>query len=180
MKKTYLLLMVFWLVLTGIAWSGAYMTRSQALDLAFPAADRVETVNLYLDQEQVGEVERLTGSMLKSPIYTFYQGWAGDQVVGYATIEAATVRTHPETVMVVLTPQGQVRFVEVLAFFEPEEYLPSKRWLAQFVGQELSGNLRVGGEIQGITGATLSAQAITRQVRKVTALLGLLLKEQAR
>ncbi len=160
---------------TGPASGAAYTTKEEALKRAFPGAERVETVSLFLTPEETQEVTRLSGVPLDSSLYSFYAGKKGDEVVGYAAIEAATVRTLPETVMVVLDPEGKVRFVEVLAFFEPEEYLPPERWLKQFDGKVLSPQLRIGGEIQGITGATLSAQAITRQVRKTAALCRLLI-----
>ncbi len=161
-----------------ITASGAvYMSKDQALKLAFPEADRIETTNLFLTEEQLDQVQKASGVALESPIYTFYVGKKGDLTTGFAAIEAATVRTLPETVMVVLNPEGSVRFVEILAFFEPEEYRPPKRWLEQFKQVTLSPQLRVGGQIQGITGATLSAQAMARQVRK-TAALGRLLLEK--
>ncbi len=149
----------------------AYTTKAEALKFAFPDVERVETLNLFLTEAEVAGVAKKSGASLDSPLYTFYVGKSGESVTGYVAIEAATVRTHQETVMVTLNPDGEVRFVEILAFFEPEEYLPSKRWLDQFIDLQLSKQLRIGGDIQGITGATLSAQSVTRQVRKTAALL---------
>lgn len=150
--------------------AGVYHSRAEALRMAFPNQEEVKTVALFLTPEQVAQVEKATGERLKSPIQSFYIGYHGAKATGYAAIEAATVRTQPATVLVVLNPDGQVRFAEILAFFEPEEYRPARRWLDQFSGQSLSPQLRVGGDIQGITGATLSAQALSRQVRKSVAL----------
>ncbi len=171
---------IFFLLLTlalaRTAPAETFLSKSEALALAFPQADRVETLTIYLTPEESALVEKLSGARLDSPIYTFYQGQKGGATTGFAAIEAANVRTLPATIMVVLTPDGAVRFAEVLAFFEPREYLPSTRWLDQFKERTLDNSLRVGGEIQGISGATLSAQALTRQVRKSAALLQVLLK----
>ena len=123
----------------------------------------------------MAQVKRRSGVILDSAIYKFYVGKKNGEITGYAAIEAATVRTLPETVMVVLNADGTVRLAEILAFFEPSEYMPSKRWLNQFLGANLSPSLRIGGDIQGISGATLSAQAIARQVRKTAALGAILL-----
>ncbi len=160
-----------------LAFGGAYMSKKEALELAFPEAERVETLNLYLDETRIRKVSRLSGIPAVGAIHTFYVGKKGDLVTGYAAIEAAVVRTLPETLMIVLDPDGHVRRVEVLAFYEPEEYKPPVRWLAQFEGRILDSELRVGGAIHGITGATLSAQAVTRQVRKTVALLRVLREE---
>jgi len=144
--------------------------KEAALARAFPAAERIETRTLFLDAEQRAQAEQQSGTRIDSGLYSYYVGFHGDQVTGYAAIEAAVIRTQPATIMVVLNPDHSVRFVEILAFFEPPEYRPPQRWLAQFDRQHLNPQLRVGGDIQGITGATLSAHALTRQVRKVTAL----------
>jgi Na+-translocating ferredoxin:NAD+ oxidoreductase RnfG subunit len=162
----------------SIAQGKVYLPKGDALQLAFAGADEIETVNLYLTEEEMKEVSRASGASVDSALYTFYVGKKEGQTLGYAAIEAATVRTLPETVMVAMNPDGSVGFVEILAFFEPEEYKPSKRWLDQFQGERLNANLRVGGDIQGLTGATLSAQAITRQVRKSSAMLRLFLERR--
>ncbi len=178
MKYFSVLLLTLFLALPLICWGGALMSKDAALKLAFPSADTVETTNLFLTEAEMEQVKKRSGVALKSALYTFYVGKKGEEVIGYAAIEAATVRTLPETVMVVLNTDGTVQFTEILAFFEPQEYMPSQRWLAQFKGVFLSPTLRVGGEINGMSGATLSAQAITRQVRKTAALCAILLAGQ--
>jgi hypothetical protein len=175
MKYFYALLLSLFIALPLMSWGGALMSKDAALILAFPDAETVETVNLFLTKEEMAQVKRRSGVVLDSAIYKFYVGKKDGETIGYAAIEAATVRTLPETVMVVLNADGTVRFTEILAFFEPSEYMPPKRWLDQFRGIDLTSELRVGGQIQGISGATLSAQAITRQVRKTTALCAILL-----
>lgn len=156
------------------ARAGTYMNKDQALKLAFPTADAVETKTLYLTGEQKSRLAALSGAAPESAIHTFYRGRDAGTVTGYAAIEATTVRTLPQTLLVALTPDCRVRFVEVLAFFEPAEYKPPGRWLDQFREASLSPGLRVGGDLQGITGATLSARSVARQVRKTTALCSFL------
>ncbi len=171
--RWYAAVAILCLTTTG-AWARTYLTKTQALELAFPDADRVEAQSLFLTEEQVSRVEARSGATLDGRLFTLYVGERQGEAVGCAVIEAATVRTLPQTLLVVLGPDGAVRLVRVLAFFEPEEYRPPPRWLDQFRGRRLSPGLRLGGEIQGITGATLSAQAVARQVRKAAALCELL------
>jgi Na+-translocating ferredoxin:NAD+ oxidoreductase RnfG subunit len=72
--------------------------------------------------------------------------------------------------MTVLEPDGSVRSVRVLAFHEPEDYLPPSRWFAQFEAKRLDSNLRLRRGVHAISGATLSAQATTRSVRRALAI----------
>ena len=62
-----------------------------------------------------------------------------------------------------------MRSLRVLAFHEPLDYLPADRWYAQFGDKSLSESLRLGGDVHGVVGATLSARATTRGVRRVLA-----------
>ncbi|HEY5659095.1 MAG TPA: FMN-binding protein, partial [Myxococcota bacterium] len=107
---------------------------------------------------------------LDSRLVRIYTGFEKGAVVGYAFIDVHTVRTLPEAFLVVLTPEGAVRSLRVLAFHEPLEYKPSDRWYLQFEEKSLAEPLRLGGDVHGIVGATLSARATTRGVRKALAL----------
>ncbi|MCD6190216.1 MAG: FMN-binding protein, partial [Sulfurimonas sp.] len=51
--------------------------------------------------------------------------------------------------------------IEIIAFNEPLEYLPSDKWNSQFENVSTDKMLRVSKEIPTITGATLSARSIT-------------------
>ncbi|MGH9424933.1 MAG: FMN-binding protein, partial [Terriglobia bacterium] len=88
------------------------------------------------------------------------------------------VRTLPETFLIVLTPAGNIQKLLVLAFYEPQEYLPSDRWLRQFDQKTLDPNLRLQHDIHGIAGATLSARAVTSGVRKALALFQVLREQR--
>lgn len=170
------LMLTFGLLLTNTVTAATHMNKEQALELAFPAADQIETLNLFLTPEQLAQVGRTTGVQAESSLYTFYVGKRNGEVLGYAAIESSRVRTLPQTMLVVIATDGTVMRAEILAFFEPPEYQPSLRWLQQFFGVTLTPDLRIGGQIQGLTGATLSAQSVARQVRKTLAMAQLITK----
>jgi len=52
---------------------------------------------------------------------------------------------------------------------EPEDYLPSGRWLQQFPGRRLE-DLGARQGLRALTGATLSSRAVTQAARRVLAL----------
>ena len=83
-------------------------------------------------------------------------------------------RTQAEALLVVISPDGSVVSTRMLAFYEPHDYLPPKRWLRQFDERTLTPDLRVGGRVHGIAGATLSTRAVTNSVRRALALHALL------
>ena len=158
------------LCLSGTAHAKVFYSKKEALALAFPEADRVDERSILLDDEQARRVEQLAKSRLESRLVRIYTGYRKSERLGYAFIDVHTVRTLPEAFMVVLTPAGAVRDLRLLAFHEPLEYMPSARWYRQFEAKTLEAPLRLGGDVHGIVGATLSSRAATEGVRRALAL----------
>lgn len=166
------------LVFVAPASATVYHSRSEALELAFPSADRIESKTYILNPDQVERIQQSSRGEVESKLVKVYTGMKGDEVLGYAFIDTHTVRTMPEAFMVVLSPNGIVRSLRVLAFYEPREYQPNNRWYAQFEQVSAGQSLRVGGDIHGIAGATLSARATTRGVRRALAFYEILVASE--
>ena len=158
------------LAVAAPAAAEVFLSQREALALAFPDADRVEKKSVVLDDAQVAVVEKQSGAPLDSKLVTLHQAFRGKELLGYALIEIHTVRTLPEAFLVVLTPDGHVASLRMLAFYEPSEYKPSTRFLSQFDAHGLEPELRLGGVIHGIAGASLSSRAVTTGVRRSLAL----------
>ena len=156
------------------AWCGGaqaevFHSRESALRLAFPDADTVDKRELFLSSEEAAAAEQAGRVKLQSRLVTVYVGRREGRVLGYAFIETHKVRSLPETVLVVVEPDGSARALHILAFHEPPEYAPSQEWLAQFQGRPLDDDLSLRGDIDAITGATLTANALTASVRRLLA-----------
>jgi hypothetical protein len=153
-----------------------YYSKSEALDSASPGADQVDSRTIVLNDEQASAIQSLAKAKLETRLITVYTGVKDGEIVGYAFIDIHNVRTLPEAFLIVLSPEGEIESLQVLAFYEPEEYLPSEGWLAQFDRRVLDDQLRLGGEIHGIAGSTLSARAVTDGVRRSLAIFELIVK----
>jgi hypothetical protein len=148
---------------------GLYLNQEQALRVAFPEGTDVERKSVFLDAGMVEAIEKLAKAKVESGVVTFYMGKQDGQPTGYAFFSNHMVRTMPETIMTVVNPDGTVQMVELLAFYEPDDYRPPKRWLSLFSRQKLDNDLRVKRGIRNLTGATLTAQAVTDSVRRTLA-----------
>jgi hypothetical protein len=153
----------------GSAEARLHQTRDEALRGVFPAA-RIETLTAYLTPALVESVRALARAHYTAPRCTYYEASRGDTLLGRAYIDTHVVRTMPEALLVAVGPEGRVLAVEILAFHEPEDYLPPRRWWQRLGGRTLSPHLRPGDGVDAITGATLSARAATEAVRRALAL----------
>jgi hypothetical protein len=152
------------------AYGRVYLTLEEALALAFGEEAEIERGTVYLTEEQREQAEELAGEELPSGIAHPYTARdAKGDLIGTAWIDSHRVRTLRETVMVVVAPDQRVKRVELLAFAEPEDYVPRASWYGQFVGRRLDDELDLRRGIRGVTGATLTARATTSCVRRALA-----------
>ena len=148
------------------------LTQEEALALAFPDSVIAERRTAYLNDEQLARARDLAGDnvAIDQGVVTFYLGRRGDTPTGAAYFDAHRVRTKNEVVMVVVDPDRRIRRVEVLKFTEPPEYRAPAGWIEQLHGHALTEALSLSGEIDNMTGATLTARALTRASRRALAL----------
>lgn len=147
------------------------VTQEEALRLAFPGAT-VERRTAYLDEAQLREARRGAGPgvEVKQRVVTYYVASKDGRPQGAAYFDAHRVRTLGEVLMLVVDPEARVQRIEVLRFAEPPEYRASQRWLEQFTGEGLAPELSLRKGIVNMTGATLTANAVTQAARRVLAL----------
>lgn len=146
-----------------------FKTQEEALTEAFASADTVIRSTLFLDSAQLETLQNMSKSKFHSKIITYYMGMEGEKVLGFAFFETQVVRTKKAVIMVTVSPDRAIKSVEVLAFMEPLDYLPSANWFELFRGKTLTPGLWPGKEIHAVTGATLSVRAFTLCVRRALA-----------
>lgn len=162
------------LVLLAALWASSshavtYLTQAEALAQAFPDA-RVERQGHVLTDEQMAAAAKLAGAKLPSALAAAYVATRDGAVVGTAYFDAHRIHSLPQTLMIVVNPDGAVADVVVLAFAEPPKYRAPAPWMKQFPGRKLDDRLNLKQDIQGISGATLTARATTKAVRRALAL----------
>lgn len=146
------------------------MTQQEALTAAFPAGAKVTRQTFFLTKQQIDDARRESGVAFDQQLVIRYIGTVGDKIAGYAYFDTHRVRTEPETVMIVVTPDGRVDRIDILSFEEPTDYFPKKRWVDQILGRHLDSELSLNKAIRPLSGASLTAQAIVNASRKVLAL----------
>ncbi len=161
-----------------VASAKVFVSQNQALREAFPDATRIERETKVVIGDEYDRIKAITKDDRPAKVVVIHTAYRDDLLLGYGHIDVHNVRTKPEAFLVVLTPDGVVRSVRVLAFHEPLDYLPTDRWYGQFAGKTRQDRLRVGGDIHGVVGATLSTQAASDGVRRMLAYYEVLLKAE--
>jgi Na+-translocating ferredoxin:NAD+ oxidoreductase RnfG subunit len=165
-----LLATLAFLAAASAAAAPVYSSREQALARAFPPPATVERKAFFLTDAEREKASRAARSKIGSALVIAYVAKGPNGPLGTGYFDTHGVRTMPETILVTVKPDGALSGVEVVAFGEPEDYLPRRNWLKLFPGRRLDDDLTVGRGLAHVTGATLTTRAITDAVRRVLAI----------
>ena len=144
-----------------------FLTKKQALEIAFPDADKVKRVKKWLTDEQKKTIGELCFQKIESRRMSFYAGMHDGVPIRYVLFDHQIGKSYPISYMVVLNLDGTVRDVEILVYREPrgwEVRYPS--FMDQFTGSTADTDFR---NINTITGATLSVNAMVKGVSRASA-----------
>jgi transcriptional regulator of nitric oxide reductase len=93
-----------------------------------------------------------------------------DTVLGFAQVRNVRGKDQPITYLVAVDAAGRLRDVDILVYREPYGgEVAYEAWRKQFRGKGPDAPLVVGRDIQGISGATISVNAVTLGVRRAVA-----------
>ena len=154
-----------------------FYSKNEAMELAFGKGTPVETLSLFPDDEQIAKIQALAKTKLESGLFSFYVSKTQDKINRYVAIETNNVRTKPETLMIVLSADGQLQDVVTLAFHEPPEYQPPEHWYSSLFKRPLAA-MDFSQGVDGISGATLSTRSALTSIRKVMAMYEIMIKPQ--
>jgi hypothetical protein len=169
-RRRRLHLLIAAALVAATADARVYMTQQQALASAFPAGAKVTRQAVFLTKQQLADARNESGVSVDDQLVIRYVGTMGDRVAGYAYFDTHRVRTLPETVMIVVSPESRVARIEILSFEEPSDYFPKRRWIDQLTGRKLDSELALNRAVRPLSGASLTAQAIVNASRKVLAI----------
>ena len=143
------------------------LTKKEALEVAFPGADKIKKDRVWLTKEQILAIEEINMFKLVENRFTFYQGIKNGKPMGAMLIDNIIGKSFPITFMTVLNTDGTVRDVEIMIYRESQGWeVKYDSFLSQFFGKDSSSDRR---KILTITGATLSVNALKLGVYKAMA-----------
>jgi Na+-translocating ferredoxin:NAD+ oxidoreductase RnfG subunit len=160
----------------AVAYATQYLTVEQAQRQLFPAAERFAPAALQISSETRARVAAESG-VADGGEPRVWRAVHGDTLLGSFIVDEVIGKHELITYAVAIDPQGIVRGIEILEYRETRGgEVRDPRWRAQFVGKGARDALRLGEDIQNLSGATLSSRHITDGVRRLVVLHRLALK----
>ena len=92
-----------------------------------------------------------------------------DTLIGLAILDNVKGKSQPITYAVFFDETGAVSQSHIIKYREPiGGQVSHKYWLGQFLGKSTDSEYQVGTDIDGISGATISVNAVTRGIHRCT------------
>lgn len=155
-----------------LGFAVVYLSREEALRELMPDADRFRDETIALTDAHRERLQTIMNGRVRDTEAIFWVGEREGQVIGYATVLNVIGKEQPITFMVAVASEGVVRGVQVLTYRESQgSEIRSRRFLGQFVGKTLAAPLKLGRDVHGISGASLSSRSTTYAVKKALALV---------
>ena len=128
----------------------------KAMQTEFNSAT-ISKKSMILTKKEHLAVQKEAKTAMKSKLFRVY--FAKDKGIGILLTQR--VRSKSCAVLYMMDTNGVVQNIEIIAFNEPKEYMPSGQWLDE---------LKTNPNINSITGATLSASALMRASKLASAI----------
>ena len=140
-----------------------------ALKFHFSKYD-VSKEKIFLTASKVKELEQVARSKFISKIYSVYEAKSNGRRMMSGILETHLLRSRTQTLFVIFDNKGRVVTTQVLAFYEPEEYIMSPKWFAQFKSKTINDKMEPGDDLAKVSGSTISYNETASAVRRMTTL----------
>ena len=120
-------------------------------------------------------IERIYGSgaqvdSLRVDTATVYRISRGGALLGFAEVRNPKGKDQPITYLIAIDSASALKDIDILVYREPHGgEVAYDAWRKQFRGKTTAAPLQVGKDIKNISGATISSNSVTRDVKRALA-----------
>ena len=130
---------------------------------------------LKLDSELKSLVEnRVKQRFYRDELY-YWTISNNDTTIAYALLDNVLGKSMPITFLVIMGIDGRIINLDVIKYREAYGgEVDNKNWLAQFTNSTDTSQIIVGKNIDGISGATISVNSLSKGIQKIAVLFPLI------
>ena len=140
----------------------------EILYLEFPSQSTITMQKYELPSDLKSQTEKQVQQKFFKDYVYLWRICQGDSIAGYAILDNTYGKSLPITFLVIFSPRGEIRRMDIIRYREPYGgAVGSRRWLDQFIGKSTNDNFKVEDDIDTISGATISVHSVTRAAHKL-------------
>jgi len=157
MKQIFISILL--LLTTGLS-AKMLVSPFDIMKAAYGQTTEISKKNILLKKSQLKKIQQNAKAKIKSKIFRVFKAVSKGETLGFGILVNRKVRSKNAAILYIISKDSVLKSIEIIAFNEPMEYIPSRTWIKQFENISTDKRLRISKEIPTITGATLSARSI--------------------
>ena len=158
----------------ALGQEGVFLKDEEAPKAVFPEADSFERKVVRSNEEIKAKIQQRMGktkTSLWEDSYVTFVAKKGETILGYAAIVEEIGKHRPITFIVGVGPDRKIKDAALMVYREAYGgEVRDRRFLQQYKGKQLKDPLLPYRDIQNISGATMSVEAIGLGSKKALAL----------
>lgn len=123
-------------------------------------SDKITQEDLLITDANVLKIEQNAKTKLNTKSFKIFKAAKNGKNIGYGVLIDRKIRSKNGVALYMISADSTLKAVEIIAFNEPLEYIPSKKWISQLNNTQSQNIEKVLKDVPPITGATLSAKNI--------------------
>ncbi|PJA95963.1 MAG: hypothetical protein CO129_08995 [Ignavibacteriales bacterium CG_4_9_14_3_um_filter_34_10] len=148
-----------------------YDQAEESIRKNIPNISEIKRNSYKIDPKTKSEIEKFAGQKFFKDEVVYWKIPTNSKQIKYAFIDNVYGKALPITFLVILSEEGKIEKVEIIKY--REQYgsgVKNENWLSQFISFNSFSDFSIGKDVQGISGATISANSISRGVNKIVKL----------
>ena len=166
MKKNLLHILSLFVFTTALLGNGIKSDTEKIISSYFTGAEFI-MAKIEIPLQIKSEIEREVRQKFFDGSVYVWKIFENDSLSAVAILDNVYGKALPITFLTAFSLEGEILFSEIIKY--REQYgggVKSKSWLEQFNGGNGKSTYEVGKNIQGISGATISVNSVTKGIRK--------------
>jgi len=158
-------------ILFNAASAGSIKDETEAL-IREKLGDSVEFIKYQIPQKLKKEIEIETRQKFYGEFIYIYKITEKDKLKNIVIVDNVYGKSMPITFMVIFELDGKINYSGIIKY--REQYgsgVKSDEWNEQFKNKDSKSGYEVGRDISAISGATISANSISRGIKKLAVLM---------
>ena len=124
---------------------------------------------IELQESTRQSIERICGQQFSAKHIYMWRITRADTLAGFALLDNVSGKMMPITFLVIFDHRNTIISSTVIKYRESHGHeVTNSAWLAQFKGKKAHSPIQIGNDIDAISGATISANSLTKGIRKLT------------
>ncbi len=138
----------------------------------FPGDVKYDLMKIDIPQRLKSQIEKKVQQRFFANELYIWKISKGPSITGYAVMDNVYGKSMPITFLVVFDREFRILNSSIIKYREPYGGgVANENWNDQFAGKDSSSSFKVGSEISGISGATISVNSVSKGIRKLALLI---------